>query len=325
MGDLYVHRQMKPCCRTALGKLDKVCATVSGKSKTCDRICLVTTLGDLPIPVATSFVDNQNIVAQITSHFSNKSLTESLSAEGFKKFNDICQKHEQDHRSASEHREAAFWAALRGNISWLPNHVPVGTETYYGDRHKDFKEKRHPDLPAPTYYIDYGKYYYDVFQKLKPQLSENGKQWVDKVARLLQEKMESKIGETLATKIEFDALERDDKLFFRFAYSTHCEAYVEAGLWDLPREDRAKIATAPTWWNSYLDRDWWPQAICSGLKDPAAALATTPGVIGEEAKTGAKAVGGAVQDVVNDIGSKGGAVLQQLEQYIFNQDPFSQK
>lgn len=320
MGDLFVHRQMKPCCRTALGKLDKVCATVSGKSKTCDRICLATTLGDLPIPVATNFVDNQNILAQITSHFSNKSLTESLSAEGLKKFNDICQKHEQEHRSASENREAAFWVALRGNISWLPNHVPVGTATYYGERHDDFTT-RHPDLSPPTYYITYGQKYYKEFQKLKPQLSEQGKQWIEKVAKSLHEKMEAKIGETLATKIEFDAIERDNELFQSFAYSTHCEAYVEAGLWDLPSEDRAKIATAPTWWNSYLDLDWWPQAICSGRKNPAAALKTIPGVIGEEAKT----VGGAAQDVVNDIGSKGGAVLQQLEQYIFNQDPFSQK
>jgi len=294
MGDIFIHRRMKECCREALQKLDKICATVSGSSHACKKISLVKELGDLTIDEATFKLENrQNIAERMV--LSGQPLTESLGDQGIKAWNETCVRHEHEHRKKSETREAAFWAALRGEVDWLPQHVPVGTASYYSDRYDDFK-RRHPDLPPPTYYLNYGKKYYDRFQTIvKPRLSSQGKQWLDKVAKSLQEKMEARIGDTFVTKIAFDSLERNDKLFNEFAYATHCEVYVDAGLWQLSTEDLIMIRATPDWADGYFSMSWYVQAYCAASKDPKAAISTGAAMIVE----GLNTVGGAMQDTMN--------------------------
>lgn len=266
MGDLDAHLSMKDCCRETLGKLDKICSTVTGKSDACTRLSLVNELSNLPIPVAMHKIENRQIIAERLAG-SVKPLSESLGDDGIKLFNDICKEHEKTHRDKKENREAAFWALLRGEIEWLPYRVETGTATYYEDRYKDFK-RRHPDLTPPSYYLDYGKKYYDRFKtEVRPKLSAAGQQWVDDVAKKLQEKMEAKVGNTISSKVLFDTLERDDAAFTAFAYSTHCSTYDEAGIGKLPPSDVGHIWSAPDW-KDLLSKAGLEQAACVVEKNP---------------------------------------------------------
>lgn len=124
----------------------------------------------------------------------------------------------------------------------LPQSVPVGTLSYYKQRNDDFL-RRHPDLQAPDYYLNYGDKYASRFMNtLRPQLTEPGQKWVEKVFVLLQQKMEDKLA---TNPLAFDQLERSPKKFRSFAYSTHWAAYVDAGIGWLPYSDIEKIATTP--------------------------------------------------------------------------------
>jgi hypothetical protein len=127
----------------------------------------------------------------------------------------------------------------------LPRHVPVGTATYYQDRQADFK-RRHPDLAAPDYYMAYGDKYYRRFTtELRPKLSAQGKLWVDRASLLFQERIEARVGDTVAEKLEFDRLEKDGSAFREFAFGTHCGTYIEAGVADLPESDLWEIYWTP--------------------------------------------------------------------------------
>jgi uncharacterized protein YqjF (DUF2071 family) len=117
----------------------------------------------------------------------------------------------------------------------------IGTGEYYNLRHADFL-RRHGDLEPPPYYLQYGLRYFERFQALSDKLSDEGKGWVVRTARLLQESIEAR---RKRSPRSFDALERHPRRFQDFAYGTHRAAYIKAGLQRLPPEDVVLVASAP--------------------------------------------------------------------------------
>jgi uncharacterized protein YqjF (DUF2071 family) len=117
----------------------------------------------------------------------------------------------------------------------------IGTGEYYNLRFQDFS-RRHQLLAPPNYYLEYGLKYFRRFQALSEKLTEAGKGWVVRTARLLQEAIEARRKED---PTEFDVLEQESAAFQDFAYGTHPTAYLEGGLAGLPPEDILLIVNAP--------------------------------------------------------------------------------
>ncbi|WP_285908013.1 hypothetical protein, partial [Pseudodesulfovibrio pelocollis] len=101
---------------------------------------------------------------------------------------------------------------------------------------------------APDYYREYGDKYVKRFDKLKPELSKEGQEWMERTKDRLQFKMEA--GLRSGTWDESKPEELKEK-----AYDSHSEAYLEAGLADLPQEDIDKIITAVDRGDLLLSKD----------------------------------------------------------------------
>lgn len=124
----------------------------------------------------------------------------------------------------------------------LPLAVPPGRLDYYRLRHDDFA-RRHPALTPPGYYLEFGDRYAHRFMiETARDLGPRGRSWVTRTLSLLQEKIERR---RESDPLGFDALERDPAAFRAFAFDTHSDAYVEAGLAELPLEDLTRILTTP--------------------------------------------------------------------------------
>ena len=117
--------------------------------------------------------------------------------------------------------------------TWIKDEL--GKTEYYEKRAKDFEE-RNPGKKAPDYYREYGDKYVKRFDELKPELSEKGQEWMEKTKDRLQFKMESGLRSG-----EWDESKPEE--LKKKAYDSHSEAYLEAGLADLPQEDVDKILT----------------------------------------------------------------------------------
>lgn len=130
---------------------------------------------------------------------------------------------------------------MSGRDDMVPQPLPTGTETYYRDRVADFV-RRHPDAQHPSYYLDFGDKCLHQFLATKPELSGDGQRWLDTTLRLLQDAIEAKLGEDPAV---FDRLELDDDAFHEFAFSTHGDVYIEAGIFTLPADDLWRILRTP--------------------------------------------------------------------------------
>lgn len=125
----------------------------------------------------------------------------------------------------------------------LPQPIsPLGETDYYRKRAADF-QRRHPELPVPSYYLGYGDKYVNRFtDDLFPRLSPAGQQWLVKARRNLQVAIEEELRKDPAA---FDALERDDEAFLEFAYETHPKAYLDAGFENLTLKDMVKLGFEP--------------------------------------------------------------------------------
>jgi len=100
-----------------------------------------------------------------------------------------------------------------------------------------------PGPEAPDYYLAYGEKYArrfsdETFKKLSPE----GQHWLNNTFRLLQDRMEHL---RQSQPVEFERLERDPDAFRRFAYETHSDAYLDAGLKDVDYEDLWHIVWTP--------------------------------------------------------------------------------
>ncbi len=123
----------------------------------------------------------------------------------------------------------------------LPQPLPTGTETYYLERRHDFL-RRQPLEEPPTYYAEYGDKCLHQFVAVEPDMTPDGKTWLRRTLRLLQDKMEDALA---ADPEHFARLELDDKRFEEFAFSTHSQAYLDAGLLELPVDDIWRIVRTP--------------------------------------------------------------------------------
>ena len=122
----------------------------------------------------------------------------------------------------------------------------TGQPDYYEDRHLDFVLRYAAfgcDMRPPDYYWNYGRRSCLSFTtKLRPRLTEDGQAWLDRTALNLQNAIEELQG---ADPEAFDNLERSNDNFRDFAYGTHADSYLEAGLGDLDPLDLAMIGLTP--------------------------------------------------------------------------------
>ncbi len=126
-------------------------------------------------------------------------------------------------------------------VDALPRPVPTGTDTYYRTRGTDFA-RRHPDRPQPTYYLEYGDKCLHQFRAVAPFLSGGGQEWLESTLQLLQEAIEERLRHDPA---DFEQLELDDRGFQDFAFSTHAQAYIDGGIFELPADDLWRILRTP--------------------------------------------------------------------------------
>lgn len=135
------------------------------------------------------------------------------------------------------------WASLRLKMIAKDLSCYVGTTEYYAQRAADFAH-RHPSDPAPAvpYYLDYGHKYQTRFFALRPFLSVSGQHWVDTTHRALQQAIES---HRTADPAHFAHLEANAAAFRAFCFSTHAQAYIEAGFCSLSWSDLWLIARTP--------------------------------------------------------------------------------
>ena len=156
---------------------------------------------------------------------------------------------ELDRTPAAREKSETSSAMLRGLTSnfqleddpELPAEVETGTLDYYEQRAQDY-ERRHPGEEAPAYYREFGDEYARRFTELKEDLSPEGQEWVDRTLLGLQERLETLRREDPEA---FARLEEDPEALREFAFETHSDAYLEAGLADLPPRDLIKIAFTP--------------------------------------------------------------------------------
>jgi hypothetical protein len=144
-----------------------------------------------------------------------------------------------------------------------PREFPTGKMDYYRKRHFDFVA-RNPGVPPPPYYLQYGDKYIQRFKALGPdELSPEGLAWRDRALKGLQDAMETLRG--VNGGAEFAKLERDPKKFQEFAYATHVDAYVNAGLFELPAQDLKAILLTPDL-QDLLTQDGLKQILKAGMK-----------------------------------------------------------
>lgn len=118
----------------------------------------------------------------------------------------------------------------------------IGDVGYYRARYDDFTQ-RHPGQKPPSYYLEYGEKYAQRFtRETATKLTPAGQRWLDRTFELLQSRMEFLRMTDLPA---FEKLERDPEAFKQFAYDTHSDAYLDAGLSKLPASDLAIIGTTP--------------------------------------------------------------------------------
>ncbi|MEX3984723.1 hypothetical protein AB4Y45_37810 [Paraburkholderia sp. EG287A] len=135
----------------------------------------------------------------------------------------------------------------------------------------------------PGYYVSYGYYYCSNYgAKLKPRLSDSGKDWLDNARWWLQKNMERGLEQNMRGNVielksqkpgngsfKMDVqqyphvrqfqLELDDETFKTFAFKTHPLAYLDGGLAYLPSYDLANILMQPNI-QEWGDGRTWGQA-----------------------------------------------------------------
>jgi hypothetical protein len=131
---------------------------------------------------------------------------------------------------------------------------------YYQKRHDDYvsrhsccDEKSSP----PDYYLEYGlKYCVRFTKETNPNLSPKGQAWLQKARCNLQRMMEDDLQ-------RHPELEQNADKFREFAFDTHPQAYLDAGLADLSLSDWWQIAKTPDIeeWGSL---ETWKQAFETG-------------------------------------------------------------
>lgn len=132
----------------------------------------------------------------------------------------------------------------------------------------------------PDYYTHYGYYYCSRYAEyLHPRLSPRGQKWMADARYNLQVYLDDAIqanmkdgqqsivirqaeDETVIQVSPYE-LELESEKFRQAAFATHVNAYLDAGLSELPLTDLYKISTMPNF-EEWLDGATWDQAYKSG-------------------------------------------------------------
>lgn len=144
------------------------------------------------------------------------------------------------------HNAATYLEMLKGTkVTAGARPMPhlVGTLKYYKARHDDHLVRYLKDPPPPDYYLGYGHKYVKRFTlRLFPRLSTAGKRWLIKTRTNLHLAIERKL---MTDPKGFAKLEKDGKALRKFGFDSHPRAYIDAGLLDLPIEDKVNISMTP--------------------------------------------------------------------------------
>ena len=153
-------------------------------------------------------------------------------------------------------------------------------------KQKEVKEYEKNDRPVkPDIGKSYGYKYCLAFGKLlSPKLSAQGQQWVKKTLDYLQEYMEAgvvdldwlsrenedfnkknQLSNKRKKKAFYSDIELNNARFRSFAFSTHPDAYIKAGIAKLPLKDLALISLTPDL-SEWLEEDTQIQAIIVAKK-----------------------------------------------------------
>ena len=111
-----------------------------------------------------------------------------------------------------------------------------GKVEYYRARVADFyKRFDESEKTVPPYYKEYGEKYCERFiTKTRPQLSDAGKEWVDKTTVALQVKLSDILVKNPEIELTPESLEEK-------AFESHVDAYIESGILSLPMSDKIEI------------------------------------------------------------------------------------
>jgi hypothetical protein len=147
---------------------------------------------------------------------------------------------------------------------------------YYVKREQDFRDRHScpecKDAFPPDYYLNYGlKYCVRFSTETAPKLSPEGQAWLARARCNLQAAMEKGLQQQPDLELNSDG-------FRKFAFATHPDAYLNAGLSDLSVSDMAKIALTPDL-KEWTSLDTWIQAGQVGV-----------GVVGEDLSKAKEAV-----------------------------------
>lgn len=207
--------------------------------------------------------------------------------------------------------------------------APNSTHEHWS-RHANFM-MRHIgcEHQPPDYYISYGYYYcYTYGERLKPRLSEQGKDWLADARYLLQSNIEDGLRDNMEgddinvvcrrypnrsvqmTVPQYE-LEVDKTTFKTFAFNTHVPAYLDGGLADLPISDLLRIGTQPNV-EEWLDGETWNQAIDSSIEVARDKALGARDAISDGARAAAETVNARVNEGVSAVEQALSRLMQHL-------------
>ncbi|MDR3338827.1 MAG: hypothetical protein LBT25_01815, partial [Candidatus Symbiothrix sp.] len=173
-----------------------------------------------------------------------------------------------------------------GKTQLNPKQYLLGLDKKLLEKQKEVKQYEKNDRQIkPNISKSYGYKYCLAFGKLlSPKLSAKGQLWVKYALDYLQEYMEAGVVEldwVSKRNLPFNSryglndkgkkekfytdIELDNARFRTFAFATHPDAYIKAGIADLPVGDLILISSTPDL-AEWLESDTWLQAYIVGKK-----------------------------------------------------------
>jgi hypothetical protein len=111
VGDLFVHKRMKECCRKTLGQLDEKKKDARVLTGLFAVGSLLTWLGENPIHIATQTVANE-IGTKGSSVGDPKGMAKDIDTILRATCRKLCELHHLEHAERGENKEAKFWKVM---------------------------------------------------------------------------------------------------------------------------------------------------------------------------------------------------------------------
>jgi len=198
-----------------------------------------------------------------------------------------------------------------------PPPIPTGSCDYYKLRNENYIQRHRYDSKSssdnpPEYYMDYGFKYCSRFRKeTYDKLSSDGKRWLIKAFKKLQELMEEGVVKkswvaTIDQEFNDKYIQSDPNRFYTgiecrnsdfraFAFATHPDAYDPEIMKTLPVSDLLTVMATPDI-KEWLSGDTWHQAILVGERVAAGKLSEVGDAIDSAAEK--------AEEVFRDLASR---------------------